>query len=294
MVANTFRTTLLLGALTGLFMLIGSALGGSGGMIMAFVFAILMNMGAWWFSDRMALAMTRAQEATEADFPGLHRMVDQLARNAELPKPRVYVIDSPVPNAFATGRDPQHGVVAVTTGIMNALTYDELAGVVAHELAHIKHRDTLISSIAATIGGAITMLADLAMWAMIFGGFGGNSEEEEGGGAAGMVGGMLTIFLAPIAAVLIQMAISRGREFMADEGGARILGDPLPLANALEKIERWSQQAGPVQTNPATAHLYIISPLQGGLAGLFRTHPATEERIARLRQMARGDMKITA
>ncbi|MDX2161767.1 MAG: zinc metalloprotease HtpX [bacterium] len=292
--SNMLKTTILLGTLTGLLVLIGSAIGGTGGMIFAFGFAILMNMGAWYFSDKLALAMSGAKEASPQDAPELHRMVEDLAARANMPKPRVYLIESEMPNAFATGRDPQHAAVAATTGIMSILTRDELAGVMAHELAHIKHRDTLVSSVAATIAGAITMLADMAMWALIFGGFGGSDEEE--GGAAGAVGGILMIFLAPIAAVIIQLAISRSREFGADEGGARILGDPRPLANALEKLEAWSMQrmqlmqsgmAAPVeQPRPATAHLYI-APVPGGtLLNLFRTHPPTEARVMRLRDLA--------
>ncbi len=285
---NTVKTTLLLGGLSGLLVLIGSALGGTSGMILAFVFAIVMNMGAWWFSDSIALRFSGAQEVSPEAAPELHHMVGQLAQRAGIPKPRVYMIDSPAPNAFATGRSPEKGAVAVTTGITNLLTYDELAGVVAHELAHIKHRDTLISSVAATIGGAISMLADMAMWSALFGGFSGN-DDEEGGGA----GSLAMIFIAPIAALLIQLAISRSREFSADESGARILGNPLPLANALEKLENWSHsrhanmQVNPV--NPATAHLYIVNPMMGGgMLSLFRTHPPTEQRVQRLRAMARN------
>lgn len=280
---STIKTTLLLGALTGLFLVIGSAIGGTGGMIIAFILAVALNMGAWWFSGKIALAMSGAKEVSLEDAPELHQIVERLSVRAEIPKPRVYLIESDVPNAFATGRSPQHGAVAVTTGIMSLLTADELAGVVAHELAHIKHRDTLISSVAATIGGAVTMLADMAMWAMIFGGLGGDDEDD---GIAGIVGGILMIFLAPVAAVLIQLAISRSREFSADAGGARILGDPLPLANALAKLEARSLEAVPVPVNPSTAHLYIVNPLHGGgITNLFRTHPKTEERIERLRSM---------
>lgn len=284
---NTLKTTLLLGGLTGLLVLIGSALGGTGGMIIAFVFAILMNMGAWWFSDSIALRFSGAKPVTEAEAPELHSMVETLAQRANIPKPRVFMIESPAPNAFATGRSPEKGAVAVTTGISQLLSRDELAGVIAHELAHIKHRDTLISSVAATIGGAISMLADMAMWSAIFGGFGG-SDDEEGGGLAG---GFAMIFIAPIAALLIQLAISRSREFSADEGGARILGNPKPLADALEKLETWSRnpvsQAQAQTMNPATAHLYIVNPLTGGgLLSLFRTHPPTEQRVQRLREMA--------
>ncbi|HEU4323425.1 MAG TPA: zinc metalloprotease HtpX [Roseiflexaceae bacterium] len=290
MIWNTMRTTLLLGALTGMLVVIGSALGGQGGMVIAFVFAIVMNMGAWWFSDSLALRMSGAQEVSPEQGPELHRMVEDLAARAQLPKPRVYVIESPTPNAFATGRSPSKGAVAVTTGITRLLDRNELAGVIAHELAHIKHRDTLISSIAATVGGAITMLAEMAQWALLFAGFGG-SDEDDGGGLAGLAGSLVLIIVAPIAALLIQMAISRGREYMADAGGARILGDPLPLASALEKLE-WAAGRAPMSVNPAASHLYIVNPLRGGIAGLFRTHPDTQERIGRLRAMARSDVAL--
>ncbi len=290
MIWNTMRTTLLLGALTGMFVVIGSALGGQSGMVIAFVLAIAMNMGAWWFSDSLALRMSGAQEVSPEQAPELHRMVEDLAARAQLPKPRVYVIESATPNAFATGRSPSKGAVAVTTGITRLLDRNELAGVVAHELAHIKHRDTLISSIAATVGGAITMLAEMAQWALLFAGFGGG-DEDDGGGLAGLAGSLVLIIVAPIAALLIQMAISRGREYMADAGGARILGDPLPLASALEKLE-WAAGRAPMPVNPAASHLYIINPLRGDIAGLFRTHPDTQERIARLRAMARSDVAL--
>jgi heat shock protein HtpX len=273
---HSWRTVLLLGALTGLLMFIGSALGGRGGMIVAFGFAIIMNLGAWWFSDKFALMVSGARPAAREDAPALHNIVEGLAHRAGIPAPRVFVIDSPMPNAFATGRNPQNGAVAVTTGLMELLSHQELAGVLAHELAHIKHRDTLISSVAATIGGAITMLADMAMWGMLFG---GGDDEENGAGS------LLMIFLAPIAALLIQLAISRSREFSADAGGARILGDPLPLADALEKLEGHKLAYAPVPVNPSTMHLYIVPPMSGGLASLFRTHPATAERVARLRAM---------
>jgi heat shock protein HtpX len=281
---NTLKTTALLGLLTGLFVVIGGAVGGQTGMVIALVFAVAMNMGAWWFSDSLALRMSRAREVSPAEAPELHGMVEQLSARAGIPKPRVYLIDSETPNAFATGRSPAKGAVAVTTGIARLLTRDELAGVVAHELAHIKHRDTLISSIAASVGGAVTMLADMAMWGMMFAGLSGNDDEGEGIG--GMVGGLMMAILAPIAAMIIQMAISRSREYLADAGGARILGDPLPLASALEKLE-WAAGRVPMHASPSTAHLYIVNPLVGGgLMGLFRTHPATTERIARLRALA--------
>lgn len=281
---NLVKTTVLLAALTGLLVLIGSAIGGTGGMIFAFVFAILMNMGAWWFSDAIALRLSRAHEVSPAEAPELHRMVESLAQRAGLPKPRVYVIDSPAPNAFATGRSPEKGAVAVTTGITQLLSRDELAGVIAHELAHIRHRDTLIASVAATIAGAIGIIADMARWALLFGGFGGDDDDNP----LGLLGGVLMIFLAPIMALLIQMAISRSREYAADEGGARIVGDPEPLASALEKLDYWSHHPqAQMHVNPGTAHLYIVNPLAGGgLVGLFRTHPPTAERVARLRAMA--------
>jgi heat shock protein HtpX len=287
---NMFKTTALLALLTGLFVVIGGALGGQVGMVIALVFAVAMNMGAWWFSDKLALRMSGAQEVSLEEQPELHRMVETLSLRAGIPKPRVYIIESETPNAFATGRSPTHGAVAVTTGIARLLNKDELAGVIAHELAHIKHRDTLISSVAASIAGAVSMIADMAMWAMIFGGLGGSDEDEEGG-IAGMVGGLLTMILAPIMAVIIQMAISRSREFSADAGGAQIMGDPLPLASALEKLE-WAAGRVPMNASPATSHLYIVNPLMGGLAGLFRTHPATEQRIARLRAMT-GRISLT-
>ncbi|MSP12278.1 MAG: protease HtpX [Chloroflexi bacterium] len=280
---NTVKTTVLLGALTGLFLVIGSALGGQSGLVIAFCLAVVMNMGAWWFSDSIVLKMSGAREVTQEEAPELHRMVEMLAARAELPKPRVYIIEEQMPNAFATGRSPSKGAVAVTTGVMHLLSREELAGVIAHELAHIKHRDTLISSVAATIAGAITMLANMAQWALIFGGLGGSNDEEEGG-LATIAGSLVMIIVAPIAALLIQMAISRSREFSADTGGARILGNPLPLAGALEKLELMSQRV-PMQVNPASSHLYIINPLRGGLSGLFRTHPDTAERVARLRTM---------
>ncbi len=283
---NTLKTTLLLAALTGLFLLIGWTFAGQQGMLFAFGFAVLMNLGAWWFSDKIALRMTGAREVSPVEAPQLHRIVETLAAQANLPKPAVYVIDTPMPNAFATGRDPQHSAIAVTTGILNLLTRDELAGVLAHELAHIRHRDTLIASVVATIAGAITYLAQMAQWALLFGGIGGRDDDE---GAGGLLGGLLMIILAPIAAVLIQAAISRSREFSADAGGAQIAGSPIPLARALEKLELASQRV-PVQVNPATSHLFIVNPLHGGLAGLFSTHPNTGERIRRLLAMANAGL----
>lgn len=285
---NTFKTTILLATLTGLFVVIGSALGGQTGMVIAFMLAIALNMGAWWFSDKIALRMSGAREVSYPDAPQLHQLVETLAERANMPKPRVYVIETEAPNAFATGRSPSHGAVAVTTGLMQTLNRDELAGVIAHELAHIKHRDTLISSVAASIAGAITMLAEMAQWAMIFG-LGGASEEEEGSGLGELAGSLAMIVVAPIAALIIQMAISRAREYSADAAGAQILGNPLPLASALEKLERASGQT-PMQVNPAAAPLYIVNPMLGGLAGLFSTHPNTAKRIQRLRALARPEL----
>ena len=285
---NTVKTTLLLATLTGLFLVIGGAIGGQSGMLFALLLAVAMNMGAWWFSDTVALKMSGAREVTAAEMPDLHNLVSTLSQRANLPKPRVYLIESMSPNAFATGRSPSKGAVAVTTGIMGLLNRDELAGVIAHELAHIKNRDTLISSIAATFAGAVSMLADMVMWGMIFGGFGG-SEEEEDGGMAGMAGGLLTMILAPISAMLIQMAISRSREYTADATGAQILGNPLPLATALEKLEAMVHQR-PMAVRPATSHLYIVNPILGGLGALFRTHPETAKRVAKLRAMSNPAM----
>jgi heat shock protein HtpX len=281
---NTMKTTLLLAALTGLFVLVGSALGGRGGMLIAFGLAVVMNLGAWWFSDKMALKMSGARLVEAEEAPNLHAMVEQLAQRAHLPKPAVYLIESDAPNAFATGRSPSKGAVAVTSGLVRLLDREELAGVIAHELAHIRNRDTLLSSIVATIAGAVTMIAEWAQWALIFGGLGGSNEEEEEGGS--FAGGFVMLLLAPIAALIIQLAISRAREFKADADGATILGNALPLASALEKLE-WSAQRQPARAvNPSTSHLYIVNPLMGGLAGLFRTHPSTEQRIMRLRGLA--------
>lgn len=281
---NTLKAAVLLATLTGLLVVTGSALGGQAGMLIAFGLAIVMNMGAWWFSDKIALRMSGAREVSFDEAPDLHHIVEELSARAGLPKPRVYLIDTETPNAFATGRSPSKGAVAVTAGIMRLLNRSELAGVIAHELAHIKHRDTLIASIVATLAGAITMLAEMAQWALIFGGLGGSDEEEEGGGLGDLMGSLVLIIVAPIAALLIQLAISRAREFGADASGARILGDPLPLANALEKLEGAASRM-PMEVNPATSHLYIVNPMIGGLAGLFRTHPPTVQRVARLREM---------
>ncbi|HEV7666250.1 MAG TPA: zinc metalloprotease HtpX [Chloroflexota bacterium] len=278
---NTIKTTVLLAALTALLVLIGGALGGQAGMVLAFGFAIVINLGAYWFSGDIALRMAGAREVSPQEAPELHQLVEELATYARLPKPRVAIIDSPSPNAFATGRDANHAVVAATSGILGILTRDELAGVLAHELGHVRNHDILISSIAATIAGAITMVANMAQWALIFGGFGGRDDDE----GQNPFAALLMILVAPIAALLIQMAISRSREYAADEAGARIQGNPESLARALEKLEMASS-VRPLPVNPAVAHMFIVNPLKGvNFAGLFSTHPPLQERIKRLRSM---------
>jgi heat shock protein HtpX len=281
---NTMKTFFLMALLTVLLVLAGNAIGGQGGMMIAFGIALAMNFFSYWFSDKIVLKMYGAHEVDERQAPELYNLVRRLASRAQLPMPKVYIIPSDQPNAFATGRNPEHSAVAVTEGIMRSLSREELEGVIGHELAHIKHRDILIGTVAATIAGAITMLAHMAQWALIFGGRGGN--DDEGGG--GLIGGLLMIILAPIAAMLIQMAISRSREYLADEGGARIAGNPHYLANALRKLHAGVQRI-PMHATPATAHMFIVSPLSGrGMASLFSTHPPMEERIARLEALARG------
>jgi len=280
---NLFKTAVLLAALTSLVVLIGQAIGGQQGMVIAFILAVAMNFGSYWFSDRIVLAMYRAQPIEEAQAPDLYRIVRRLTTRAGIPMPRVYLIPGDTPNAFATGRSPQHAAVAVTEGIMRMLDDEELEGVLAHELSHVKNRDTLTMTIAATLAGVITYLAHMAQWAAIFGG--GRRDDEEGSGG-GVVGALLMAILAPIAAMLIQLAISRAREFQADASGAQLAGRPWGLAKALEKLEMASRMA-PMDATPATAHLFIVNPLRGeGLATLFSTHPPIQERIARLRAMA--------
>lgn len=278
--SNMFKTALLLAILTALLVLIGGAIGGQQGMLVAFFFALVMNFASYWFSDRIVLAMYGAQPIEESEAPGLYRIVRTLATRAGIPMPRVYLIPSEAPNAFATGRNPQHAAVAVTEGIMRILDEEELEGVLAHELSHVKNRDVLVATIAATLAGAITYLAHMAQWAAIFGGR--RDDEEEGGSVAGA---LLMAILAPIAAMLIQLAVSRAREFQADASGARLAGKPWGLAKALEKLEIASR-AIPMEATPATAHLFIVNPLSAQtLLRLFSTHPPIEERIARLRSM---------
>lgn len=277
---NTIKSFILLAGLTALLMVAGQALGGRQGMIFALIMALGMNFFAYWFSDRVALAMSRAREVAPQQEPELHRSIERLCGNAGLPKPRIYIIPQQTPNAFATGRNPQHAAIAVTEGLLRLLSRDELEGVLAHELAHVKNRDILISSIAAVIAGAIGYLATMAQWAMLFGGFGRSSDGEDNAGGA--IGSLLMMFLAPISAAFIQMAISRSREYQADASGAAICGRPQSLAGALRQLESYNKRL-PMAVNPATAQMYIVNPLAGGsLAGLFSTHPPIEERIRRL------------
>ena len=270
--------------LTVLLVFLGGAFGGRQGMIMAFMFATAMNMFSYWFSDKIVLRMYGAKEVSEAEAPMLYSVTRDLAMKMSMPMPKVYIIPSDAPNAFATGRNPRHAAVAATEGILRLLTREELTGVMAHEMGHVRNRDILIGTIAATIAGAISMLANIAQWAMIFGG--GRRDDDEGRG--GMIGAIAMIILAPIAAALIQMAISRSREYEADATGARICGNPLWLANALRKLDAGSQRV-PLNANPATAHMFIVNPLRGGgMLSLFSTHPPMEERIARLESMVYG------
>jgi heat shock protein HtpX len=275
--ANGLKTALLLGALSGLLLLIGDYFGGQAGLILAFGFAILMNLGSYWFSDKIVLRMYRAQEVGPSH--PLYQMTERLARRANLPMPKVYIIPDQSPNAFATGRNPQHAAVAATEGIVRVLSESELEGVIAHELAHVKHRDILISSIAATIAAAIMMFARMAMYAGMFAG--GRDERE---GHSNPIALLAMMILAPVAAMMIQMAISRSREFAADAGAARITGNPYGLADALRKIEAIAKRV-PLDANPATAHMFIMKPFSGqGLMSLFSTHPPTEARVQALLQ----------
>jgi len=276
---NRVKTFILLAGLTVFLVLLGKVIGGRGGMQIALVFALAMNFFSYWFSDKIVLRMSGAQEVSPGEAPELHRIVEELSRTAEIPKPRVYVMQEDNPNAFATGRNPQNGAVAVTTGILRLLTPTELKGVLAHEIGHIKNRDILIQTVASTLGAAITYLA---YYGPFLGGF---SRDDDEGGSLGALGGILVMILAPIAAMLIQMAISRSREYIADETGAKLCHNPESLAGALEKLA-YGVQAAPMQANPATEPLYIVNPLTGGgMQNWFSTHPPIEERVARLRAM---------
>ncbi len=277
---NNIKTLFLLVTLTLILIWAGGALGGRQGMTIALIFALMMNFFAYWFSDKIVLRMYRARQVSKAEAPELHTIVRSLIRKAGMPMPKVYVINEDQPNAFATGRNTKHAAVAVTTGIMRILSYEELQGVIGHELAHVRHRDILISTIAATIAGAISYLAYMAQWAMIF----GNRGDDEEGGSPLVALAMMII--GPIAALIVQMAISRSREYAADEGGARLAGNPRFLAGALRKLHMASQKI-PMHANPATSHMFIVNPLSGGgLLKLFSTHPPIEERIARLESMS--------
>jgi len=276
---NQIRTTVLLAALTALIVLLGKLFGGQQGMIIAFIFAAGMNFFSYWFSDKIVLKMYRAQEITAQQAPEVYDLVQELSRRAQLPMPKVYLIPQETPNAFATGRNPQHAVVAVTQGLLQLMNREEVMGVLAHEMAHVKNRDILIGSIAATMAGAIMILASMARWFAIFGGASG--DDDDGGGIVGLV---VMAFLAPIAAMIIQMAISRSREYLADATGASFAGHPEGLARALEKLGRYSKRL-PMHANPSTAHMFIVNPLSGrSLMSLFSTHPPLEKRIERLRQ----------
>jgi heat shock protein HtpX len=275
---NTFKTTFLLTALTLLLMLIGRAFGGQHGMILALGLAVVTNFIAYFFSDKIALATYRAQPASREQLPRVYQILERLTQKVGLPLPKIYVLPSESPNAFATGRNPQHASVAVTQGILNLLTDEELEGVLAHELGHVNNRDILISSIAATIAGAITLLASMGRWAMIFGGYGGDRDERRGGG----LGALLMLILAPIAATLIQLAVSRSREYQADSSGAHLTGNPYALASALQKLDAYSRRL-PLVASPSSAHLFIVQPLLGiSFGSLFSTHPPIAKRIERL------------
>jgi heat shock protein HtpX len=280
---NRIKTLMLLAALTALFLWAGQALGGQLGLAVAVVLACAMNFGAYWFSDKLVLRMHGAREVGEGEATELRRVVADLALRAGLPMPRLYIIPGEAPNAFATGRSPEKGVVAVTEGLLRLLDRRELRGVIAHELGHIKNRDTLVMTVVGALAGGLGLLADMALFSSLFGG--GSDEEGESGGAGG---GLLAVLLAPLAALLIQSSISRSREFLADEEGARLSGDPLALASALRKLEAWSREAPVGRATPATAHLFIVNPFAGGgLVRLFSTHPSTGRRVERLEALAR-------
>lgn len=280
---SSIKTAVLFAMLTALFVVVGGLIGGQSGMIVALVLAIIMNFFSYWFSDSVVLKIYKAKELQRSDAPQLHEIVEELARNAGIPKPKVCIVPDPSPNAFATGRNPEHAVVAVTQGILQILNTNELRGVIAHEIGHIAHRDILIQSCAAVLGSAITSLANMLYYASLFGGRSNNNNS----GAFGALGAVLMMVLAPIAASLIQMAISRSREYLADEAGASFSSDPQALASALNKLNNYSRQI-PMRANPATENMFIVTPLHaGGMQALFSTHPPIEERIKRLMQMAR-------
>ena len=280
---NSFKTAILMTVMMVLFILVGNLIGGQSGMMVAFLISLAMNFGSYWFSDKIVLKMYRAQEVTREQYPQLYDSVENLAMKAELPMPKVYVMENPTPNAFATGRNPQHSAVAVTTGILNLLKRDELEGVISHELTHVKNRDILVGTIAATLVGTITFIARMAGWAAMFSG--GRDSRDRGN----VFSDLALIIIAPIAAMLIQMAISRSREYMADEGGAQISGNPLALASALNKLQHGNEVIPMRNAGTSSAHMFIVNPLSGkSLMKLFSTHPPIEERVARLQEIAAG------
>lgn len=284
---NTLKVGLLLTAMTALFMFIGRAIGGTGGMMMALVFAIVMNVGSYWFSDKIVLSMSGAKPVTPQEAPQLYEMTERLCRRAQLPMPKLYVIDDPQPNAFATGRNPANAAVAVNSGLLQLLDNQEVEGVVAHELAHVKHRDTLTMTIVATLAGAVMMLVQIGQFGMMFGG--GSRDDDEGGGNPLMM--LASLLLAPIAAMMIQSAVSRAREYEADASAAFLTGTPHGLMSALAKLELGAERIPPSHANPQTAHMFIVNPFAGfgsGITNLFRTHPPTRDRIARLQQLEIG------
>ena len=277
---NSLKTWMLMGIMTVILVLVGKLVGGSGGMLIFLLIAVVMNFSSYWMSGSMAIRMTRSYPVTEQEHPELYRIIRNLSTRADLPMPEVYITPSPQPNAFATGRNPQNAKVAVTEGILRALSSRELEGVLAHELGHVRNRDILISSMAATMAGVITMIANVLQWGLIFGG-----RDDRNNNGAGALGELAAIILAPLAATVVQLAISRSREFKADATGAQLVGDGNPLADALERLESWSQQV-PSGVNPATSHMFIVNPLRGqSMMNLFSTHPPTQERIRRLRDM---------
>ncbi len=281
---NSFKTVILMTVMMVLFLLVGNLLGGQSGMMIAFLISLALNFGSYWFSDKIVLTMYRAHQVTKNDYPQLFDSVEKLAMKAELPMPKVYVMDNPTPNAFATGRNPQHSAVAVTTGIMKILNKEELEGVIAHELTHIKNRDILVGTVAATLVGTITFVARMAGYAAMFG---GQSRDDDRGG--NIFYELALLIIAPIAAVMIQMAISRSREYMADEGGAQISGKPLGLASALNKLSQANKMLPMAHAGASSAHMFIVNPLTGrSLMKLFSTHPPIEERIERLQEIAAG------
>ena len=278
---SIFKTAILMTFLTVLLIFVGGLIGGQEGIIFAFIFAMILNFGNYWFSDKIVLSIYRAKEVSPKEAPELYNIVKQLTQRAKLPMPKVYIVPTDAPNAFATGRNPKHAVIAVTSGLLNTLTYDEIEAVLGHELAHVKHRDTLVGTIAATMAGTITMLARMVRWAAIFGGFGGDDDDGDG-----MLGFLVMAILAPIAAILIQLAISRSREYAADHYGSEISRAPLVLADALRKMES-AAQSRPLSANPSTVHMFIINPLKKNfISSLFSTHPSVQKRIARLESLA--------